>query len=83
MDALETKKLIRKFIGQKLAKKNGQTVVKDEEDIISAGIIDSLGIMQLVEYIEETFSIVIKDEDIIPENFESVDSITSFIRETQ
>ncbi|OGP74753.1 MAG: hypothetical protein A2W09_02850 [Deltaproteobacteria bacterium RBG_16_50_11] len=71
--------LIRKFIQHKVAKGKENREIHDEDNIITTGIIDSLGIMQLVAYIEETFSIKIKDEDIIPDHFESIATISAFI----
>ena len=82
MDVKSIKELIRKFIVQ-LAKKKEHANVNDDDDVITMGIIDSLGIMQLVAYIEETFSIKVNDEDIIPDNFESIEFISSFIESKQ
>ncbi|MCK4821364.1 acyl carrier protein [bacterium] len=82
MDVKSIKELIRKFIVQ-LAKKKEHANVNDDDDVITMGIIDSLGIMQLVAYIEETFSIKVNDEDIIPDNFESIEVISSFIESKQ
>lgn len=73
------RELIRKFVMDRLAKKNEHLEVDDRDDIITAGIIDSLGIMQLVAYIEETFSVKVRDEDIVPEHFESIEAISTFI----
>lgn len=83
MGALPTKELIRQFVMRKIAGKNERMSINDKDDIITAGIIDSLGIMQLVAFIEETFSIEIKDEDIVPDNFESIETISSFIEKTR
>ncbi len=83
MDAMTTKEVIRKFVVQKLAKKKEHMHVLDNEDIITAGIVDSLAMMHLVMFIEETFSVTIKDEDLIPDNFDSIDSITSFVERVQ
>lgn len=73
------KEAIREFVRSKLSKKKNHTTVDDKSNIIEAGIIDSLGIMQLVEFIENKFSLKVKDEDIIPDNFESIETISSFI----
>jgi len=49
------------------------------DDLIESGVIDSLGILKLLEFLESKFSINISDEELIPENFESIESIESFI----
>jgi acyl carrier protein len=48
-------------------------------NLIESGIIDSLGILRLLEYLESKFSINISDEELIPENFESIEAIEFFI----
>jgi acyl carrier protein len=83
METVSNKALIRKFIEKKMTKTNEHVHIDDEYNIITAGIIDSLGIMQLVAYIEETFSIMINDEDIIPDHFESIQAISLFIEDKQ
>jgi acyl carrier protein len=50
------------------------------DDLIESGIIDSLGILKLLAFLESMFSIHIDDEELIPENFSSIESIDSFIR---
>jgi acyl carrier protein len=83
MDILSNKELIRKFVLQKLAKKAIQMDVNDQDNLITTGVIDSLAVMQLVAFIEESFSIKVKDEDIVPENFESIEAISVFVGKNQ
>ena len=51
----------------------------DEMSFIDEGIIDSTGILELVGYLEETFSIKIEDQELIPENFDSVNNISQYL----
>jgi acyl carrier protein len=54
------------------------------EDLLEQGILDSMGIMKLIVFIEENFGMKVEDEEIIPENFQSLNSIVAFIgRKTQ
>lgn len=72
--------LIRGFVVQKLARERGDTeTITDEESLIERGIVDSLGIVQLVGHLEGTLALKIPDEEIVPENFDSVASIASYI----
>ncbi len=50
-------------------------------DLIEAEVIDSLGIVQLISFLEEKYSITIDDDDLDPENFRSVDRIVLFVEE--
>ena len=73
------KELIRDFLMEKLARAKKIDHIDDQDNLIENGTIDSMGIMQLVAYLEGMFAVKVKDEDIVPENFESLDVITSYI----
>jgi acyl carrier protein len=73
------KEQIREFILTKLAKKKLNADFPENVNLLDSGIIDSLGIMQLIYYIENTFSIKIDDNELLPENFESIDNITKLV----
>ena len=53
--------------------------VSVDESLFDRGIIDSLGIMSLVTYLEDRFGITIKETDLLPDNFDSIESITIYI----
>jgi acyl carrier protein len=53
----------------------------DNESLIESGIIDSMGVLDLVTFIESDFEIVISDEDVVSANFDSIATIASFIEE--
>ncbi len=50
-----------------------------DEDLLAADLIDSLGITELVGFLEGEFGIKVDDEDLTPENFRSVDAIVAFV----
>jgi acyl carrier protein len=51
----------------------------DDDSLLDTGIIDSLGILELVRYLEETFAIELTDDDLIPENFDSIAALAHFV----
>ena len=57
----------------------GIKTLAPDEDLISTGLIDSLGIMKLVAFMESTFGIKIDNEDIVPENFQNLNSLKEFV----
>jgi len=71
---------IREFILSELIQDKSITNLSNDESLIESGIIDSLGIQKLLTFIEDRISIQISDEDIIPENFETIEAIVSFIK---
>lgn len=78
MHSQTAENLIREFILKSfpLARKAG---LKNNDKLLETGMIDSLGVLDLVHYLEEEFSVVISDEDLQPENFDSVESVTAFV----
>jgi len=53
--------------------------VADDAHLLETGIIDSLGILEIVSFVEQEFKISISDEDLVPENFRSIASLATFI----
>jgi acyl carrier protein len=70
------------FIRRELA--SGRSDIDlEKESLVESGIIDSLGIMKLVDFIEKEFRVKIQDEDLVPENFETVDEIAKLLASKQ
>jgi len=53
--------------------------VASDENLISSGIIDSMGILKLVSFMEKNFGIKINNEDIVPENFQTLNALKEFV----
>jgi acyl carrier protein len=77
-EAGSTLEQIREFV-RPMAENMGVRSLSDEESLTDAGIIDSLAIFRLVSFMEETFSVSIADEDIVIENFDSIDKINRLL----
>jgi acyl carrier protein len=54
--------------------------VGNDESLLKNGFIDSLGILEVVAFLENEFRIAVSDDDLLPENFGSVQSITDFVQ---
>jgi acyl carrier protein len=55
----------------------------DRDSLLDKGIVDSTGVLELVGFLEETFEIQIEDEELIPENLDSVEKIIGYIGRKQ
>jgi acyl carrier protein len=55
--------------------------LKEDEDLLSAGILDSLSILQLVAFVEERFGIQVADEDVIYDNFKSINALAGYLQQ--
>ena len=51
----------------------------DEDSFLETGIMDSTGILELIEFVEDTFTIRIKDDEMLPENLDSIHNLCTFI----
>jgi acyl carrier protein len=69
---------LRKFILDRfpIAKSKG---LQDSSRLLEEGILDSLGVLELVNYLQEDHGIPIEDEELVPENFASIDAIAAFV----
>jgi acyl carrier protein len=52
-----------------------------DSDLLEQRILDSLGVLKLVLFLERTFGIQVEDEDVVPENFESLNIIAKFVED--
>jgi len=69
---------IRNFIVENFLFGNDENLNNDTS-FLEEGIIDSTGVLELVTFLEETFNIQIEDEELIPENLDSLNNVTNFI----
>ena len=69
---------IRKFIEENFIL-DGDDHLGDEDSLLEKGIIDSTGVLELVAFLEETYKFKIKDEELIPENLDSIKNISKLI----
>jgi len=51
----------------------------DDDSFLEKGIIDSTGILELIEYLEETYAMTIEDDELIPENLDSLNRVEVFV----
>lgn len=74
----DTKQKINEFVLSYFIKDSG-IALKENTSFLEEGIIDSTGVMELVAFIEEKFGIRLEDDEIIPDNFDSVNKLVNFI----
>ena len=75
---MELKDKIRTFVVENFLFGNNQNL-EDTTSFLEEGIIDSTGVLELVGFIEEEFSIIVEDEELIPENLDSIYNVTAYL----
>lgn len=78
-DLLEKKEKIRNFIIETFLFDTADATLDDDESLLDSGVVDSTGVLELVSYIEEEFGIEVKDEELVPENLDSLNKLASYI----
>lgn len=79
MPQAEISDAIKSFIVQNFLFTDDTSAIQDGDSLIETNVIDSRGILELVFFVEEKFQIQVSDTDIVPENFDSVTSLSRFI----
>lgn len=71
------KNLLRSYIKENTFKEG--ELIKDSTLIFQEGFFDSMGFVMLIDFLEENFGVKTSDDDLIEENFESINAINEFI----
>ncbi len=80
-DAVAAK--IRDFIARNFLFSEDGFTYADDASFLESGIIDSYGFMELLHWVEEEFGMSVADEELVPDNFDSVRHLSSFILRKQ
>ena len=77
---MEIEPQIRTYIAENLLFSDNGFPYSDEASFLQEGIVDSIGVMELVNFVESTFNISIEDHELIPDNLDSVTQLANFVR---
>jgi acyl carrier protein len=74
---------MRRFIIENFLYGDQKIILKDEDSFSDRGIIDSTGILELVAFVETQFGIAVLDEEMIPENLDSLSKLARYVERKQ
>jgi acyl carrier protein len=74
---------IRRFILENFLYTSNEDKLKNTDSFLEEGIVDSTGILELLLFVEETFGIQVEDEEVLPDNFDSVERLTRYVQMKQ
>jgi acyl carrier protein len=78
----DSKDRVRTFVVENFLFGEGEDL-KDDTSFLDEGIIDSTGILELVDFLEEEFEISIDDEELIPKNLDSLNNVSAYVDRKQ
>ena len=76
---MEIEQKIRNFILENYLFTDEQSALNSDDSFLDKGIIDSTGILELIFYIEEEFGVKVEDDEMVPENLDSVNNVIKFL----
>jgi acyl carrier protein len=71
---------IRNYILENYLFTDDQSALNNGDSFLNKGILDSTGILEVIYFLEDTFGIKIEDEEMIPENLDSINNILAFLK---
>jgi acyl carrier protein len=70
---------VRDFLAQNYPLGIGGSELGNDESLLEVGVIDSLGVLELIEFVESSYGLTIPDEDVLPDNLDSIANITRYV----
>jgi acyl carrier protein len=77
---MEVREQIRRYIAETFLFSENGFNMSDDVSFLDEGVIDSMGVLELIMFTEETFNISVDDDEIKPENFDSVNKLYDYIQ---
>jgi acyl carrier protein len=74
---------LRSFIISNFMFGQGGDSLTDGQSFLETGVIDSTGVLELIAFLEQQYSITVEDHEVIPVNLDSVDQIVAFVQRKQ
>ncbi|MCJ9670418.1 MULTISPECIES: acyl carrier protein [unclassified Neorhizobium] len=69
---------VREFIAENFLFR-ADAEVSNNQSLLESGVIDSTGVLELIAFLEQTYGITVADDEIVPENLDSIDNMTSYL----
>ena len=81
MEFVNVEATVREFLKSELGKDVPH--VGPNDSLLESGTLDSVGVMQLVAFLETTYRIKVEDDDLMPENFDTLAAVSAFVQRRQ
>ncbi|MDY6874847.1 MAG: acyl carrier protein [Chloroflexota bacterium] len=71
---------IRRYVLDNFLFSDDENQLRNEASFLEEGVVDSTGVLELVLFVEETFGVTVEDDELLPENFDSVNQLATYVR---
>lgn len=82
-DSLDTRQVIRRYILENFLFSDDQSALADDASFLQLGIIDSMGALEVAMFLEQRFGFAVRENEMLPENLDSVNNLVRFIETRQ
>lgn len=72
-------KITRTFITKNFLSSDRSKMLEDSTSFLESGLVDSTGVLEIIQFLEETFAISVDDDELIPENLDSIENLRAFV----
>jgi len=80
MQNTEIQGIMKKFIQDTFLDRTPNKTLNNEQSLFENGVIDSTGVLEMVAFIEKKFVFRVEDEELVPNNLDSINKLTSYIK---
>ena len=80
---MDLRQRLRDFIIEDFLFGDQTLLTDDSSSLMDAGIVDSVGVMEITAFLEKELNVTVEDDDLTPENFDSIDGLHAFVRKKQ
>jgi acyl carrier protein len=80
---MELRDQIRGFIIENFLFGDAEPLSGDDLSLLDNGIVDSVGVMEMVAWLEQNHGLKVEDQELVPENFDSVTRLVGFVQRKQ
>ncbi|MEX2375253.1 MAG: acyl carrier protein [Dehalococcoidia bacterium] len=77
---MDSRQKIRQFIKENFLFTDDDSALVDGDSLMMKGVIDSTGALEVIMFLEETFGFEVGEEEMIPENLDSVDNLVDYVK---
>lgn len=78
---MDAKPIVRELVRTTILSRTETTSVSDDHALLDTGLIDSMGIFELVSQLEQACGVSIDDDELVPENFNSINDIAALVEQ--
>ena len=76
---MQLREQIRGFIIENFLFGDAEPLTDDAVSLLDNGIVDSVGVLEMVAWLEQNHGLKVEDQELVPENFDSVERLTRFV----